>query len=134
MKTLVMIVLMAALGTAFAGTLPIKSGTLKALSDGNNVTIYWGTTDESSVKEFGIERCPATGTDFVLITTLSPKGSNSSYEFVDQSAFKTAGTVFQYRIKIVYVNRSPEYSDAIRVLHSVSGVKRTWGSLKAMFR
>jgi hypothetical protein len=134
MKTLVMIVVMTAVSTAFAATLPIKSGTLQARSDGNNVTIQWGTTDESGVKEFGIERRPVSGNDFVLVSTIAPKGSNSYYEYVDQSAFKTMGTVYQYRIRIVDMNSGVTYSDPISVSHNVSSVKRTWGSLKAMFR
>jgi hypothetical protein len=134
MKTLVMIALVAVVSTAFAGTLPIRSGTLQARSDGNNVTIGWGTTDESAVKEFGIERRPVNGSEFVLVSTIAPKGNNSFYEYVDQSAFKTSGTVYQYRIRIVDSKSEVSYSDPISVSHSVSSVKRTWGSLKAMFR
>jgi len=134
MKTLVMIALVAVVSTAFAGTLPIKNGTLQARSDGNNVTVQWGTTDESAVKEFGVERRPVNGTDFVLVSTIAPKGNNSYYEYVDQTAFKTTGTVYQYRVRIVDANLGVTYSDPISVSHSVSSVKRTWGSLKAMFR
>ena len=134
MKTLVLIVMMAVVSSAFAVTLPIKSGTLQARSDGNNVTIQWGTTDESSVKEFGIERRPVSGSDFTLVATVAPKGSNSYYEFVDQTAFKTTGTVYQYRIRIVDTKLGVSYSDPVSVSHNVSSVKRTWGSLKAMFR
>jgi hypothetical protein len=134
MKTLVVVLVLAVVSTALAVALPIKSGSLVARSDGNNVTIQWGTTDESAVKEFGIERRPATGSDFVLVATVAAKGSNSSYEYVDQTAFKTTGSVYQYRIRIVDTNSGVSYSEPISVSHNVSSVKRTWGSLKAMFR
>ena len=134
MKTLVLTVLLVMASTAYAATLPIKSGTLQARSDGNNVTVQWGTTDESAVKEYGIERRPATGSDFVLVATIAPKGSNSYYEFVDQTAFKTTGTVYQYRVRVVDTYGAVTYSDPVTVTHNVSSVKRTWGSLKAMFR
>jgi hypothetical protein len=133
MKTLTMIILMAFAATVYAGTI-IKNGTLQARSDGNNVTVQWGSADESNLKEFGVERRAVSGGDFMLITTVKPKGSNSYYEFVDQSAFKTTGTMYQYRIKMVDLNSGVSYSDPISVSHNVSGVKRTWGSLKAMFR
>ena len=133
MKTLVMMVLFA-LSTASAAALPNKSGTLQARSDGNNVTVQWGTVDESTVREFGIERRAATGSDFIVIATVAPKGSNSYYEYVDQTAFKTTGTVYQYRVKIVDANGNVSYSDPVSVSHNVSSVKRTWGGLKAMFR
>lgn len=134
MKTLVMIAVLIAVSVAVATTIPIKNGTLQARSDGNNVVIQWGSTDESTVKEFGIERRPATGSDFVLIANVTVKGSNSYYEFVDQTAFKTTGSVYQYRIRVVDITSGLIYTEPISVSHNVSGVKRTWGSLKAMFR
>jgi hypothetical protein len=126
--------LMAALSTVCTATSVIKNGTLQARSDGNNVVVQWGTTDESGVKEFGVERRPVNGTDFVLVATVTPKGSNSYYEYVDQTAFKTTGTIYQYRIKVVDTNSGFTYSDPISVSHTSSIGKKTWGSLKAMFR
>jgi hypothetical protein len=133
MKTLTMIILMAVAATAYAGGI-IKNGTLQARSDGNNVTVQWGSTDESNVREFGVERRALSGGDFMLVSSVKPKGSNSYYEYVDHSAFKTTGTMYQYRIRIVDLNSGTTFSDPISVSHNVSGVRRTWGSLKAMFR
>jgi len=115
-----------------AGT-TIRDGSLEARSDGNDITIQWGTTEESLVQEFVIERQGGTEPDFVAIGSVPPKGSNSFYEFVDQTAFKTTTSVYQYRIKIVAAD-GITYSKVISVAHNVSSVKRTWGSLKAMFR
>jgi len=111
----------------------IRDGSLQARSDGNDVTIQWGTTDESLMKEFDVEREGNGESAFVDIGTVTPKGSGSYYEFVDQTAFKTSATVYQYRIKIV-AQDGTAYSKVVTVSHNVSGVKRTWGSLKAMFR
>ncbi len=107
---------------------------MQARSDGNNVIIQWGTADESNTKEFVVERRAGTVGEFVMLTTVASKGSNSFYEYIDQSAFKTTGTIYQYRIKIVAKTGEVEYSKIITVSHNVSSVKRTWGSLKAMFR
>lgn len=118
--------------TAIAGA--IREGTLQALSDGTNVTVQWGSTDESSVKMYEIERRSGTSGDFSYLATVQKKGSNSFYQYVDKSAFKSSGTIYQYRIKTVYNNNSVEYSSEVTVSHKVNSVKRTWGSLKAMFR
>ncbi len=107
---------------------------MQARSDGTNVIVQWGSSDETSVKEFEVERRSGAVADFLSIATVSKKGSNSFYEYIDKSAFKTTGTIYQYRIKIVMNNGSAEYSSIITVSHNVSSVKRTWGSLKAMFR
>jgi len=119
--------------TALAGV--IREGTLQATSDDNNITVQWSSTDESSVKLYEIERRSSANGDFAYLASLQKKGSNSFYQFVDKSAFKTTGTVYYYRIKVVYSNDSFEYSSEVSVPHNVSSVsKRTWGSLKAMFR
>ncbi len=118
---------------AIAGAI-IKEGTLQAHSDGNNVTIQWGTTEEVSLSEFVVERQSGSEGGFILIGSVAPKGNNSFYEFVDQTAFKAITSVYQYRIKIVSQDGSYTYSKTVTVSHNVSSVKRTWGSLKAMFR
>lgn len=112
----------------------IREGTMQARSDGSNVTIQWGSTDESGVKEFVIERSSGTSGEFISIAVVTKQGSNSFYEYIDRSAFKTTGSIYQYRIKSVKTNGGAEYSAVITVSHNVSSVKRTWGSLKAMFR
>lgn len=119
--------------SGFAGAI-IKDGTLQAHSDGNNVTIQWGTTEEVSLSEFVVERQAGSEGGFILIGSVAPKGNNSFYEFIDQTAFKTISSVYQYRIKIVSQDGSYTYSKTLTVSHNVSSVKRTWGSLKAMFR
>lgn len=117
---------------AFSGA--IREGTMQARSDGSNVTIQWGSTDETSVKEFVIERRSGTVGEFISIAVIAKQGSNSFYEYIDKSAFKTTGSIYQYRIKVVNSSGGAEFSNVITISHNVSGVKRTWGSLKAMFR
>ena len=117
----------------FAGS--IRDGSLLARSDGTNVTVQWGVNDESNIRAYVIERHSGTSGDFVELATIpAVKGSNSFYEFIDQSAFKTTANVYQYRVKMLLKNGTVEYSPAVSVTHNVSSVKRTWGSLKAMFR
>ena len=118
---------------AFAGA-TIRPGSLEAGSDGNDVTIQWGTTDETLMQEFVVQRLASGQTEWIsLDPVIAPKGANSFYEFVDQTAFKTTASVYQYRIMIV-AGDGTTYSQVLLVSHNVSSVKRTWGSLKAMFR
>lgn len=112
----------------------IREGTIQARSDGSNVTIQWGTNDETSIKEFEVLRRDGNVGEFISIAVVSKKGSNSFYEYIDKSAFKTTGTIYQYQIKVVLTSGGYEASNIITVSHNVSSVKRTWGSLKAMFR
>ncbi|MDX9759445.1 MAG: hypothetical protein RBU27_09815 [Bacteroidota bacterium] len=104
-------------------------------SDGDNIVLEWKTRGESNLQRFEIQRKAGTSGEFVTLTTVQPKGSNSLYTYVDRSAYKDAGSLYAYRLKILESSSGPaSYSNEITVTHSVSSVKRTWGSIKAMFR
>ncbi|MFA6542245.1 MAG: hypothetical protein WCT99_11635 [Bacteroidota bacterium] len=113
-----------------------KAGSIHPTSDGNNITVTWETVDETNVKEFIVERASSDSYEFSPIGTVTDLlGPNRTYKFIDQSAFKTTTSVFRYRITCVFKNGSRETSEVSdRTYHKVSSVKRTWGSLKAMFR
>ncbi len=116
--------------TLFAGAL-IEF--FHASSDGENVTLTWQTTQESNVKEFVIMR-GASRENMTSIEAMTPKGSNSLYTYIDENAYKTANSFYVYRLKIVDQDNSVSYSGYVSVTHQVSSVKRTWGSIKALFR
>lgn len=111
----------------------IRSGSLQGGSDGVSVTLYWITEDESNVDHFEIERRGGPEGAFLSVADV-PSGTGPSYEFVDNSVFRKTESLYQYRLKIVFSNgASPVYSTIISVSHTVSGIRRTWGSIKAMF-
>jgi uncharacterized protein YxeA len=131
MKKVVVLILLIIAATVFAGAYFYD---FNVYHDGDNVVITWKTLQESNVREFVVERSTPQSS-FVEIATIQPKGSNSSYSFTDESAYKTSDLVFRYQIKIV--GNDPNdvtYSATKSVLQNVSGVKQTWGSIKAMFR
>jgi hypothetical protein len=110
----------------------IRDGSLSAYSNGTNITVRWVSDDESGVTGYTIERKAGSSGAFVRLTdpALAPKGSGSAYEFVDNSAFRTTDNFYQYRVTALGVNTVYYVS----VNHSVNSVRRTWGSIKAMFR
>jgi len=114
---------------------PIQVGSLSGSSDGSNITIRWVSEDEAGVLRFEIERRAGVSGQFFLLSALPLRGNNSSYEYIDETAYRVAESVYQYQVKVVYTNGSaPAYYGPITVRHSVSSVRRTWGSIKAMFR
>jgi hypothetical protein len=102
-------------------------------SEGDNVRLEWRTGEEVNLQSFVIER-KTPQSPFVELATIDPKGSNSFYSFLDEAAYKTEDLVFIYRLKIVDNDGPTSFSSEVTVSHNVSGVKRTWGSIKAMFR
>ncbi len=103
-------------------------------SESGNVRLEWKTSKETNLKHFIIERKPPETSYYIEITTVKPKGSNSIYTYIDETAYKTTELIFVYRIKIVDSNDEVTYSAELSVTPNISGVKRTWGSIKAMFR
>jgi hypothetical protein len=116
----------------------VVSGVLRdrptAVSNGSDIVLRWSTLDESGVERFDILRRAGTEGAFLLIGSERPKGNNSAYEYVDQQVFKSAAGIYQYKIRIVDGSPQPPESDVITVSHLSSAYKRTWGSIKAMFR
>ena len=102
-------------------------------SENGDVRLEWKTSEEINLQNFIIER-KSLNSSYIEIATISPKGDNSFYSYLDESAYKTEGLMFIYRIKIIDNNGSDSYSAEVPVSHKVSGVKRTWGSIKEMFR
>lgn len=102
-------------------------------SEGDDIRLEWKTREEVNLQHFKVER-KTPQSSFVEIATIQPKGNNSYYNYVDQSVYKPTDMIFIYRLKIVDTNGQAAYSNEVSVSHSVSGVKRTWGSIKAMFR
>jgi hypothetical protein len=112
----------------------IKPNSLDARSDGVNITIRWTSDDETGVARFEVERQSDGDGTFATVAVLDPKGA-SLYEFVDRTVFRKSATLYYYRIKVVFSNnQSPVYTASIPVSHTVSSVRRTWGSIKSMFR
>ena len=102
-------------------------------SEADDVRLEWQTGEENNLQKFIIERKTPQSSS-MEIAIISPKGSNSFYTYTDQNAFKSNDIIFVYRLKIVDNNGQVTYSHETTVSHSISTVKRTWGSIKAMFR
>jgi hypothetical protein len=127
----VVVLLLLSASLAFGGA--IRDGSLTAYSNGSTITVRWVSEDETTTTGFIIERKAGFDGVFIPLTEIpiAPRGSGASYEFVDNTAFRSAGSLYVYRITAVGSGLAPY---EVSVNHNVSGVRRTWGSIKAMFR
>ena len=117
-------------GSALAGAI---LNTFTARSTNGDVLLEWKTGEEKDILRFEVQRKAGLQGDYIVIGKVNPTGTNSFYQFLDKSAYKTTDTIYKYRLAIVSTDGTT-YSQELTVPHSVSGVKRTWGSIKAMFR
>lgn len=123
---------------ALALTLPIvgMAGTIQsfsAVSHGQEVYLQWVTTQETAITSFGIQRS-FDGKYYHTLHTVTPTGSNSNYSYIDSDLFKGGLQTFYYRIEINSNDDKVGYSSIERVELAFSGIRKTWGSIKAMFR
>jgi hypothetical protein len=124
------ITLFIVVSTALAGAL---LDYFHAQTEGDNVKLEWKTTTETNLSSFKVER-KTPDTQFTELASVTPTGNNSVYTYIDQAAYKMTNPIFVYRLKIVDQDGSYAYSSEVTVSPNISGVKRTWGSIKAMFR
>jgi len=100
---------------------------------GDKVILVWTSTAEVSLDRYELERSLDNKT-FNRIARIKAKGP-SDYKFIDKSVFKQISHTFYYRLKLIDKDGSTtQYGKVLSIKPSISGVKHTWGSLKAMFR
>jgi hypothetical protein len=103
----------------------------------NGVLVEWKTGDEGGVSKFEIERSADTPDNFIFIDAKNATGNNSFYSYQDNSVEFGNGrssSLYFYRLKCVEQNGNYTYTNHITVSHTVSGIRSTWGSIKAIFR
>jgi hypothetical protein len=103
-------------------------------SDNGNIILTWQSSTEQNVKQYEILRGPDKDR-LTLIATVPAKGDNSLYTYIDENAYKTSDSFYAYGLVIRDNDGSKSEIMHTRILHeNVSSVKRTWGSIKALFR
>ena len=113
---------------AFAGA-TLAPGSVSVTNDGGGLKIKWSTSGESNTlgDQFEVRR------NGISIGYVPAKGSPSDYVYLDQDVFKTSATTTTYTYQIFL--DGAQFTPAVSITYtSTSSVKRTWGSLKAMFR
>jgi hypothetical protein len=124
--------------TTFTGfllaSLSLQYFTAKTNNDG--ILVEWKTSDENGIAKFEIERSASNPDNFISIKSLSATGNNSYYSYQDNAVTLNNGSssIYYYRLKCYDGNGNYTYSNTISVMHAISGIKTTWGSIKAIFR
>ena len=100
----------------------------------NQVKITWTTVSEIDVYKFIILRS-SDGNSFTILAEINSKGPGTNYSYIDSEVlFKDASAKF-YKIKAVKQNgHQVDMTSAMLVHPNISGIKRTWGAIKALFR
>ncbi len=132
---------LAALLVAFSSTSSVTFSDFRASSGTDGITLSWTTSQENDIKDFAVEKASQLNGQFFQVDgTIAATGAGSTYQFTDKDLYKAASSAyFIYRIRADGYDGSTSYSSQITQPYEfssgLSGVaKRTWGSIKAMFR
>ncbi len=105
-----------------------------ARTEGNDIVVSWEASVETDIREYVLERRTIFDTQFVEMVRLAAHGSNSLYTYRDERVFKVQAEQVSYRLRMIDDNGSVAgVTDPITVDYTPTAVRRTWGSIKAMF-
>lgn len=131
-KTVVLNIILAILllsGLLYAAT-EIQYFTAKSENDA--VLLEWKTGYEDNLRLFEVERSASNLNNFITVGTVNAIGNNSYYYYRNELGM--GASIYYYRLKLVDTNGNFTYSSTISVTHVISGIRSTWGSIKAIFR
>jgi len=104
-------------------------------AESNQVIISWKTIEENEIKYFNVKRSNDNKVTFNGIARVTKQGPGYDYQYVDENVlFKSSGIIY-YRIDAV--SKSGEVLEStgeMMVRPNISGIFKTWGELKAIFR
>jgi len=115
----------------FAGNLAIREFTVH--TDDGRAILEWTSGIETSLRVYDIQRS-FDGSHFNLVAHIEPSGDNHKYRYVDNDLFKSNISTYYYRISGLMNDNKRYYSETKKITVNSSGINRTWGSIKAMFR
>jgi hypothetical protein len=105
-----------------------------ATPSSNSVLIEWETKSEAGVFKFIILRS-TDDQNFIEIGSVNAEKAGTQYSFTDDNVlFKDTQTFF-YKLNAVRSdNSSIEESQSLIVHPNISGIYRTWGAIKELFK
>lgn len=100
----------------------------------DRVELKWITKSEIDADHFTVLRSNDSQ-NFIQLKTVNCKGPGTTYRYVDKDiVFKSVEPKY-YKIKVFKKNGELlEETDTMIVHPSISGIFRTWGAIKALFR
>jgi len=102
---------------------------------GNDFVVSWQSELEEDVRQFELmRRTPNSNDQFVQIYVAPSHGPNRAYGFRDSQVFKSGSDKLDYQLEAVYMNGVREVVRTESMNYTSTAVRRTWGSLKAMFQ
>ncbi len=106
---------------------------VSAVPNTNRVVITWVTKSETGVQRFVIARSNDDKT-YISLKRITAKGPGTEYEYVDQNVMFNDFSALFYKVKALDATGQTIDETSMIVHPNISGIFRTWGAIKALFR
>jgi redox-regulated HSP33 family molecular chaperone len=127
-----LLVLVLLLAGVWAGT--VKLSYFEVAREGNNFLITWKAETEQEVRSYELFRKTSYAADFASVQVLNAHGIGKEYQFKDDQVYKAASEQVDYRLEAVFTNGVRQNVAERKVNYTPTAIRRTWGSIKAMFQ
>ena len=131
-RTVTTIILLGFMSLLFASDVNVFSE-VSAVPNTNRVVITWVTKSETGVQRFVIARSNDDKT-YISLKRISAKGPGTEYEYVDVNVMFNDFSALFYKVKALDAGGQVVDETSMIVHPNISGIFRTWGAIKALFR
>ena len=131
-RTVITLIIVIFFSLAFAGSIDVFSDA-RAMPGTNRVTVSWITKVEDGVHKFVILRS-SDDVNYIELTKLNAKGPGTQYEYIDANVMFNDISPLFYKIRAIDKSGKTIDETSLIVHPNISGIFRTWGAIKAMFR
>lgn len=102
--------------------------------DGADFVVTWESALEDAVLTYEVQRRSAiTNNEFVQVQSVSAEGAGKTYTVRDNQVYKSSSELVDYRLQAVYTSGARQVLVTRSVNYTPTAIRRTWGSIKAMF-
>ena len=101
---------------------------------GNQFMVTWKAELEQDVRTYELYRKTSYAATFSAIHTMNAHGVGKEYQFKDDQVYKSASEQVDYRLEVVFTNGLRQQIAEKKVNYTPTAIRRTWGSIKAMFQ
>ena len=130
-----LLLLLLALSAPVALAQSVRLGTWRVDKERSQVRLVWQTETEAGVQSFEVRRrAPTSGSEFLSLGEVRSHGAGRAYDFTDDDLYKNAQSMAEYQVWVVFTNGVKQPLFSTQVNYTSTGLRRTWGSLKAMFQ
>jgi hypothetical protein len=103
--------------------------------EGSAFVLRWQTDLEEAVDHFEVLRkTPGSNDEFVKVHEVEAHGIGRPYVFRDDQVFKAGAEQLVYQLEAVFDNGTRQVLHVQALNYTSTAVRRTWGSIKAMFQ